>query len=177
MRIIAGSLGGRQFAAPRGHRTHPMSDKMRGALFNTLGELNGLKVLDVFAGSGALAFEAISRGAASALVIEVDPAAQRAITANIKALGLNNQVKLIMASAEAWLRTTDVQFDIVLCDPPYDKPQLKVLSQLVGRAKPGGVAVFSLPPETQLQLPTEYRLISNKNYGDSQLNFYRAGQL
>src|ERR1700756_1715958 len=103
MRIIAGRLGGRRFASPRGHRTHPMSDKMRGALFNSLGELAGLSVLDAFAGSGALAFEAVSRGAKGAVAIDLDRSAQQAIAANITALGLQDQVKLVRASAGAWL--------------------------------------------------------------------------
>src|SRR5438445_6894886 len=107
MRIIAGRLGGRQFASPRGHRTHPMSDKMRGALFNALGDLSGLTVLDAFAGSGALAFEAVSRGAQHVVAIDVDKSAQRTIAKNITALGLADRVKLVRASAGAWLTTTD----------------------------------------------------------------------
>jgi 16S rRNA (guanine966-N2)-methyltransferase len=83
MRIIAGRLGGRHFASPQGRRTHPMSDKMRGALFNALGDIDGLSVLDAFAGSGALAFEAVSRGAGHAVAIDVDKSAQRAIAENI----------------------------------------------------------------------------------------------
>ena len=70
MRIIAGDLKGREFKSPRGRTTRPMSEKTRGALFNTLGDIEGLSVLDGFAGSGALVFEAISRGAVSALAIE-----------------------------------------------------------------------------------------------------------
>lgn len=174
MRVITGSLGGRQFAAPRGRRTHPMSDKMRGSLFNALGDIEGLSVLDAFAGSGALAFEAASRGASQALAIENDAAAQRAITENINSLGLSKPVKLVRASAAAWLRTTDAKFDIVLNDPPYENPQLPLLAQLAGRAKPGGLVVFSLPPKTSVVLPDDYALLSTKNYGDGQLVFYRA---
>ena len=69
MRVIAGRLGGRLFDSPHTRRTHPMSDKARGALFNMLGDIEGMHVLDPFAGTGALSFEAISRGAASALAI------------------------------------------------------------------------------------------------------------
>src|SRR3954464_3149409 len=98
MRIIAGRLGGRQFNSPKGHRTHPMSEKGRGALFNALGDISGLTVLDAFAGSGALSFEAISRRAASVLAIDSDKNAQRAIAENIASLGLSRQVKLIKTS-------------------------------------------------------------------------------
>src|SRR4051812_43097697 len=99
MRIIAGTMGGRTFSSPHGHRTHPMSDKMRGALFNTLGDIGGLTILDAFAGSGALSFEAVSRGARHATAIDSDRSAQQTITENIRSLSLNKHVKLIKASA------------------------------------------------------------------------------
>ena len=106
MRIIAGQLKGNMFASPHGNRTHPMSDKVRGALFNALGDIEGLTVLDAFAGSGALAFEALSRGAASATLLKKDKPAQRAISENIVTLNVEKRTKLIRASANAWLGTT-----------------------------------------------------------------------
>ncbi len=172
MRIIAGSLGGRHFTSPRGHRTHPMSDKLRGALFNALGELGNLTVLDAFAGSGALSFEAVSRGAARATAIDSDRNAQQAIAANIDDLGLTKQVKLIRAATSAWLATTDQHFDVVLCDPPYDDINPALLENLAARAKPGGVIVLSLPPTSDFSLPS-YTLLSRKDYGDATLSFYR----
>lgn len=173
MRVIAGRLGGRRFISPRGHRTHPMSDKIRGALFNTLGELDGLTVLDPFAGSGALAYEAVSRGAERAMAIDIDTSAQQAITANISDLGLKHQVKLIRASAGAWLSTSDEHFDIVLCDPPYEDYQAKLLGQLADRAKSGGLVVLSLPPTASVELPDTFEKLLVKDYGDAQLVFYR----
>ena len=176
MRIIAGQLGGRQFQSPRGHRTHPMSDKAKGALFNALGDITGLTILDAFAGSGALSFEAVSRGAAHATAIDSDKSAQRTIAENIKKLNLNNQVKLITATANAWLSTTTQQFDIVLCDPPYDDLQTNLLLKLAERAKPGGLVVLSLPPAADIKLSNQYELLSSKSYGDNQLVFYRRIQ-
>ncbi len=173
MRIIAGSLRGRQFMSPRGHRTHPMSDKMRGALFNTLGDIGGLEVLDAFAGSGALAFEAVSRGAAGATVLDSDRQAQQTIATNISNLGLQNRIGLIKASANAWLTTSGQDFDIVLCDPPYNNPQIPLLIKLAGRTRPGGMAVFSLPPDLKPDPGDNYELLAAKSYGDSQLAFYR----
>jgi 16S rRNA (guanine966-N2)-methyltransferase len=173
MRIIAGKLGGRQFRSPQGHRTHPMSDKMRGGLFNSLGDIVGLNVLDAFAGSGALAFEAVSRGAASALAIDTDINAQRAIQENIEALGVGRQVKLIRSSVRAWLRTSDHLFDIVIADPPYDKPQEDLLEALARQVKPGGLVIFSLPPTARILLDDSYSLLTIKPYGDGQLTFYR----
>jgi 16S rRNA (guanine966-N2)-methyltransferase len=173
MRIIAGSLGGRQFASPPGRRTHPMSDKGRGALFNVLGDIAGLSVLDAFAGSGALSFEAISRGAARATAIDKDRNAQNTISANIKELGLKRQIKPIRASASAWLGTTDDRFDLVLLDPPFEELQPELLARLARRSKISGLTVLSLPPGAAVNLGGSFELLINKAYGDNQLVFYR----
>jgi 16S rRNA (guanine966-N2)-methyltransferase len=170
VRVIAGRLGGRHFDSPHGNRTHPMSDKIRGALFNTLGELGGLSVLDAFAGSGALSFEAISRGATKVVAIDSDRAAIRAFTENIKSLGLGHQVKIIGAAAGAWLTTSDEKFDIVLADPPYNNVQLELLVRLAERAT--NLFVVSLPPQINLDLGAQFEIASNKSYGDAQLVFY-----
>ena len=174
MRIIAGTFGGRLFDSPKSAITHPMSDKARGGLFNALGDLSGLGVLDAFAGSGALSFEAISRGAKSVLAIESDSTAQKTIAANIANLSLP-QIKLVRANAGSWLRTTpDAMFDVVVCDPPYDDLQPKLLAELAQRTKPGGIAVFSLPPKADFKLlDSEYQLVATKSYGDIELAFYR----
>jgi 16S rRNA (guanine966-N2)-methyltransferase len=151
-----------------------MSDKMRGALFNTLGDIAGLTVLDAFAGSGALSLEAVSRGAARAVAIDNDRSAQRAISENIQQLGLDRQVKLVKAAASAWLSTSDELFDLVLCDPPYDHLQPATLNELAQRAKPEGLVVLSLPPQADFSLDSSYQLLTQKDYGDSQLLFYRS---
>ncbi len=174
MRIISGRLGGRSFASPRGHRTHPMSDKGRGALFNALGDIAGLTVLDAFAGSGALGFEAVSRGAVKVTAIERDRNAQQTVAANIKALGLERSVKPIRANATGWLTTSDDTFDLVLLDPPFEDLQPGLLVKLAGRAVPGGAVVLSLPPDAQITLPSdEFEPLTAKKYGDNQLVFYR----
>lgn len=173
MRIIAGSLGGRSFAAPRGHHTRPMSEKVRGALFNALGDINGLSVLDAFAGSGALSFEAVSRGATTATAIDSDRSAQQAISASLASLGLQNQVRLIKANAAAWLSTAPDQFDLILCDPPYDDLQPRLLKRLAERARPGGTVVLSLPPTAKIELSQSLQPIATKAYGDATLHFYR----
>lgn len=174
MRIIAGTLGGRTFNSPHGHRTHPMSDKIRGALFNALGDLSGLTVLDAFSGSGALSFEAISRGAHSALAIESDRLAQRTIGENIKALGVQRTVKLIKASANAWLQTSEQQqFDVVLLDPPYDDVQEQLLQRLATTVKPDGILVVSWPGDQPAPSFEGFAVIKERAYGDAQLIFYR----
>jgi 16S rRNA (guanine966-N2)-methyltransferase len=175
MRVIAGRLGGRLFDSPHTHKTHPMSDKARGALFNILGDIDGMHVLDPFAGTGALSLEAVSRGAASALAIESDQPAQKVIDQNIRSLGLASQIKLVKASANAWLTTNhDETFDLVLCDPPHDDLQPNLLTRLAQRVEPGGIIVFSFPPHANFSLPTvNYEPLTAKSYGDMQLKFYR----
>jgi 16S rRNA (guanine966-N2)-methyltransferase len=117
MKVIAGKLKGRVFNSPGAPQTHPMSDKIRGALFNMLGNLDGLIILDAFAGSGAISFEALSRGAVSAVAIEMDYRAQQAVAVNIRLLGVQDYVTLIKTNASTWLSKNVDNFDVVVLDP------------------------------------------------------------
>lgn len=173
MRIISGKFGGQTIKPPKGHKTHPMNEKGRGALFNALGDIEGLTVLDAFAGSGAIGIEAISRGAKFALMIDESKQAQLAIADNIKATQVTKQTKLVKASANAWLSTTNDQFDLVVLDPPFEKLQKPLLKQLSERTKPGGLAIFSLPPNEFVDLDECFENLQTKKYGDNQLVFYR----
>jgi len=175
MRIIAGELKGQQFQAPHGHRTHPMSDKMRGALFNILGDIEGLTFLDAFAGSGALAFEAISRGAASVAAIDKEGPAQKTMEKNIKDLRLQKKVHLSKANAGGWsIHNMERKFDILLLDPPYDDLQPNLLQRLINRhVKSGSLAVLSYPGKEKVPEFEGMKLVENKKYGDGQLIFYR----
>jgi 16S rRNA (guanine966-N2)-methyltransferase len=150
-----------------------MSDKARGALFNALGDIGGLAVLDAFAGSGALGFEAISRGADRVTAIERDRDAQKAIAANIDSLDLAAEIRLVKANAAGWLKTSDATFDLVLLDPPFDDLQPALLARLASRTRAGGTVVFSLPPAAQIDLPAEFDRLTAKEYGDNKLVFYR----
>lgn len=177
MRIIGGAQKGRQFNSPHGHRTHPMSDRVRGALFNSLGELDGLEIVDAFAGSGALAFEAVSRGAKRVVAIESDRLAQQTIADNIRRLDTGEHVKLIKASAGAWLRTAPtLYFDIVMCDPPFDDLQLPLISRLSALVQPLGLLVLSWPGKLQAPLFDGFRVAHANHYGDAQLVFYRRNE-
>ncbi|MET1033589.1 MAG: RsmD family RNA methyltransferase [Candidatus Saccharimonadales bacterium] len=180
MRVITGSLGGRQFNSPKSDKTHPMSDKIRGALFNILGDIEGLTVLDVFAGSGALSFEAISRGAAQSTAIDNDRAAQRVIAENIQALGLGGRVKLVSTSASTWLQSMSVEkmeavqkFDVVLCDPPYDNLQPKLIDDLAATVNQDGILALSWPGDQEAPVLPKLELIDRRQYGDAALVFYR----
>lgn len=174
MRVIAGTLGGRIFASPKTQRTHPMSEKIRGAMFNSLGSLNDLTILDAFSGSGALAFEAVSRGAKHVIAVESDPIAQKSIKNALTLLNIPNyQLHLVNSKIQAWLQTTEINFNIVLCDPPYNKIDVNLLKNIAKRVQNKGIAVFSLPPNIIFTLSQEYNLLSVKDYGDAKLYFYQ----
>ena len=118
MRIVAGTLGGRRLKAPAGRGTRPTSDRVREALFSIIGDLDGARVLDLFAGSGALGIEALSRGASAAVFVDTDPKALTAIKANLQALDIT--AKVHRRDAIAYLNNAgEAPFDLVFLDPPY----------------------------------------------------------
>jgi 16S rRNA (guanine966-N2)-methyltransferase len=122
VRVIAGRFGGRRLAAPAGRSTRPTSDRVREALFSLLGDVEDARVLDLFAGSGALGIEALSRGAASATFVDSAPAAVRSVRVNVDALGLGDGVQIRRQDARAFLRTAQKanhEYDLVFLDPPY----------------------------------------------------------
>jgi 16S rRNA (guanine966-N2)-methyltransferase len=121
LRVIAGVYGGRGLKAPRGMNTRPTSARVREALFSVLGDVSGRNVLDLYAGTGALAIEALSRGAARAVLVEHDRAALACIRENLAALGAETRTELIpRAIAKA---SGDIvrrgPFELILCDPPW----------------------------------------------------------
>jgi 16S rRNA (guanine966-N2)-methyltransferase len=122
VRIVAGALGGRRLRAPRGRGTRPTSDRARESLFARLGDVEGLDVLDLFAGSGALGLEALSRGAASCLFVDHDAAAVAAVRANVADLGVASKARVRRADFRRVLRDEQRaghRFGLLLIDPPY----------------------------------------------------------
>lgn len=177
MRIIGGRLSGQQFQSPSGHRTHPMSDKVRGGLFNSLGDVVGLSLLDAFSGSGAVSYEAISRGAESAVAVEIDRKAHQTIQANLDKLGLKHEVKASQAPLNKWLsRNQDQKFDLIVADPPYDDLQINNVNSLGKHLKPNGTLVLSWPGKLDRLELEGLKCVHSKNYGDSQLVFYKEIQ-
>jgi len=175
MRIVSGTLKGRTFDAPKGFQTHPMGDKIRTALFNALGDIEGLSILDAFSGSGALTFEALSRGAEHAVALEIDKDAYKVIRNNAEKLGVDDRVKLYHINARSWTyRNNTARFDLVLCDPPYNHLQETLLEKLAKHTKQGGLFICSLPPYADIRLPKDmYEQVAEKTYGDAMLVFYR----
>lgn len=175
MRIIAGRLGGRMFDSPPGHRTHPMSEKIRGAIFNALGDMEGLKVLDAYAGSGALGLEAISHGAAQVVAIEHGKAAYTSIQRNAQILGIQNGIRVYCMNVRTWVQEhADQRFDVIFADPPYDDVKPEALTELAGLLAQDGVMVLSLPPSIDAALiPLRLELVQHKSYNDAHLWFYK----
>ncbi len=136
MRIVAGALRGRRLFAPRGSATRPTADRVRQALFDVLGDVSGAVVLDLWAGTGALGLEALSRGARTAVLVESARPAREAISRNVRALGLEARVTLMSSTVErAAPRLAPLgPFDLVFADPPWDDWQTAVaaLTTLLG---------------------------------------------
>lgn len=174
MRVIAGSLGGRIFQSPKGHRTHPMSEKARGAIFNALGDIEGLTFLDAYAGSGALSIEAVSRGAEEGVAVDIDMAAWKTMVANLDELGIGKTVSVARMGVNSWSAAhPDDKFDLIFADPPYDDIKLKALVRLAGHVVEHGIFVLSWPGNQDAPELDSLTLVSNKPLGDIQLFFYR----
>jgi 16S rRNA (guanine966-N2)-methyltransferase len=174
MRVIAGTYGGRELVAPRGRATRPTADRVREALFSILGDVQHARVLDLFAGSGALAIEALSRGAEEAVLVDSAATAIAAIRRNLQALGLEADVH--RQTAARFLQRAQVdarQYDLVFLDPPY-----RLASDL------GRELAAALPPvlapdarvvaESDRRSPLDLDLepLDSRRYGDTLINIY-----
>ena len=169
MRVIAGSHGGRTLAAPRGQATRPTSDRVREALFSILGDISGAEVLDLYAGSGALAIEALSRGAASATLVDSAPAAIASVRRNLTALGLEARVR--REDVRAFLRAASrsaPQYDLVFLDPPYrHSSELGAeLSVALAPMLAQGARVVT-ESDRRAPLTLELPLLDERRYGDT----------
>jgi 16S rRNA (guanine966-N2)-methyltransferase len=150
-----------------------MGERIRSSLFNILGDVEGMSVLDAFAGSGALGLEAISRGAAHATFVEKDRIAQKVIQANIKSLGVAKNTSLVNASISNWTETADKQlFDLIFVDPPYHDMQLSTVSKLVGYLQPKGLMILSHPGRELAPTVNGVVVVDKRSYGDAALAFY-----
>lgn len=174
MRIIAGTLGGRIFDSPDSGSTHPMGEKPRGAIFNALGDIEGLHILDAYAGSGALGFEAMSRGATRVIAIELDKQAYKTLVNNIFSLGLEDAVQASLSSMRAWSnKNQNLLVDIAICDPPYDAVLALEIERLVRHVKKHGILVLSWPSKLVAPILPGCAIISEKEYAGARIVFYR----
>jgi 16S rRNA (guanine966-N2)-methyltransferase len=175
VRIIAGSRKGHRIFAPKGADTRPTGDRVREAAFNLIGPVDGATVLDLFAGSGAMGLEALSRGAERAVFVETDPAAVRAIERNLDKLRLTGatvvrrDARTALAAETAAGRT----YDLVLVDPPYDTwPALErtLAPYLPAVLAQDGLLVVETGARTEPELPLARR--TSRRYGSARLTLY-----
>ena len=173
MRVIAGEFKGRRLHTPRGARTRPTADRVREALFSMLGDVGGAHVLDLYAGSGALGIEALSRGAESAVFVERDAQALAALRRNLEAVGADAVVK--REDALRFLAHPQGTYDLVLCDPPYDDaPRVAApLSEaLPAILRENARIVTESDKRNPLVLPLP--LVVERAYGDTRIAIHQA---
>lgn len=177
MRIVGGSHGGRVLRAPAGAATRPTSEKVREAVFQILGDVEGARVLDLFAGSGALGLEALSRGAAHATFVDAGKPALGVVRDNLRALGLEDRATVIGGDAIALARRLAGPWRLVFVDPPYasDLATRAVLALPAAQLAPDAVIVIEhdrrhAPPEALGSLLRT----DQRRYGDTYISFYEA---
>jgi 16S rRNA (guanine966-N2)-methyltransferase len=179
MRVIAGDLKGQRLVAPRGWKVRPTSDRVREAVFSALGDIEGASVLDLYCGTGALAIEALSRGAATATLVDRDT---RPALGNVERLGLGGVIDLVRADASRWLASQAEEeglrrFDLIFVDAPYklaDRVGQALDTHLPRLLAEGGRAVVESGARRSLQLKSLERL-RQRRYGATDVSFYVAG--
>ena len=181
MRIIAGAARGRTFEAPQGRDTRPTLDRVRENVFNILQmKVRGAQVLDLFSGSGAMAFEAISRGAESAVLVDCDRSANAVERQNAQKLHMEAQCRILQCDWQLAVRQLIAQgekFDVVFLDPPYAmhdmKPVMEALRPLLHED-----AVILLEHEAKVfpSTPDGYELYDSRKYGIAGVSFFRQWQ-
>lgn len=157
-----------------------MSERIRGALFNMIGtELAGAQVLDAFAGSGSLGFEAMSRGAASVTFLERDRIAAKVIRQNSALLGVDDTTKVIQSTVASWHDTSsETKFDLIFADPPFHDPQFSTVTKLFSHLKPGALMVLSHSGRGEAPSGTKGIVVVDiRSYGNAALTFFRREEV
>ncbi|TQF03327.1 16S rRNA (guanine(966)-N(2))-methyltransferase RsmD [Kitasatospora acidiphila] len=184
-RVIAGAAGGRRLAVPPGRGTRPTSDKAREAMFSTLeslrGTLTGARLLDLYAGSGAVGLEALSRGAAQVLLVEADAAAARVVRANVKTVGLPGaEVRAERAERVVAGPAPQTPFDLVFLDPPYAVTDAEVREMLITLRAGGWItddALVTVERSTrggEFAWPGGFDALRSRRYGEGTLWYGQA---
>ena len=172
MRIVAGEHRGARIFAPKGHDTRPTSDRVREAAFNLIGPVDGAIVLDLFAGSGAMGLEALSRGAASATFVENDREAVSAIKRNVEKLRVTG-AKVVQRDVLQALATERTAYDLVLCDPPYGYPDHERLVPYLARSlAPEGLLVYETAAREEPQIQG-LSIRTSRTYGSARLTLFQ----
>jgi 16S rRNA (guanine966-N2)-methyltransferase len=176
MRIISGTFRSRTLEAPKGDKTRPTSDRARETLFNILANIADLEdaaVLDLFAGSGAFAFEAMSRGASSATCVDSSAEAIAAVKLNASKLGVNPTS--FRLDVYKWLESTDGQYDIIFADPPYDDPNLpEILVKSIFSSRllmDDSIVIIEHRAGSKLVIPSDVTVVRDRSAGEAQFTF------
>ena len=175
IRIVAGELGGRFLTSPGKVSTHPMSERARSAIFSMLNSsVKDVRVLDAYAGTGALGIEALSRGASETIFIESDRVVAKVIQENVDLLGLSEKSIVINTTVNNWLNTSDTdEFDLIFADPPYHRPQFSTIHKLFGLLKVGGIMILSHSGRGGTPDKTGIVVVDNRSYANACITFYR----
>lgn len=182
MRIVAGRFRGAAITAPRGDTTRPTSDRLRESVFNVLAHgypesLDGTRILDLFAGSGAMGLEAMSRGARHCLFIEEAAGARAAIRANVEALGLTGTTKIFRRDATRLGPAGTIEpFDLAFADPPYRKglgEAALASARAGGWLRPGALVLLEEDARAAVEIPPGFTELERRVAGDSQVLFLR----
>jgi 16S rRNA (guanine966-N2)-methyltransferase len=186
VRIVGGAAGGRRIGVPPGSGTRPTADRVREALFSSLesefGSLHGLAVLDLYAGSGAIGLEALSRGAANAVLVESDRKAAEVIAANIKVVGLPGAKLLTRPVEKITAGDPPAVFDLVFADPPYKLETGELQDVLTDLAATGwladdAVVVVERGKREPWEWPAGFAALRDRKYGEARLWYgHRHGQ-
>jgi len=177
MRVIAGELGGRRLVAPRGRGTRPTSDRVREAIFAALGDVVGLRVLDLYAGTGSLGIEALSRGAREAVFVERSPAALRALRTNLHELELSARARVVACEVGRVASRLEGAFDLVVVDPPYAQVAEGTINSVIASLMPrlaGARIVLEHASRDEPPAIEQAQIERRRRYGDTSTTFYRA---
>ena len=181
MRIIAGRFGSRRIEAPKGMDTRPTLDQTRESMFNVLqGEAEGARVLDLFAGSGALGLEALSRGAVWAVFCDTGREAVKVLKANIAALGVGHETRVLAEDCFAALdrlASEEERFDLIFLDPPYTRDAGPVMKKILSDnlLSDSGLIILERDARTALSIPEGLLVRRSKVYGRTALDFIISG--
>lgn len=173
MRIVAGSRKGARIYAPKGRATRPTSDRVREAVFTMLGPVDDAAVLDLFAGSGAMGLEALSRGAAGAVFVESSREAVRAIERNLEKLGLEG-ARIVRSDASSFLAAEGGRYDLVFVDPPYEMVEslrMPLAEHLPRLLSAGALLVYESAATVEPDLPLRVR--TSRRYGSTRVTIFQ----
>lgn len=175
MRILAGDYRAREFDQPKSALVRPMSQKARAAIFDVLGSIKGSTVLDLYAGSGAIGLEALSRAATQVVFIEKNAQVAAVIRCNIAKLGVAAQTQVFAGEAKIWLGRSKarVKYDVIVADPPYAELNPTILGRMADILAKDGVLVVSHSSKISSPELKSLQLITSKTYGDTSLSFYK----